>query len=200
MDSLFNDAGRVVTNNRRPEYPVDPLFVHRWSPRAFDPTAISDHILKPLFEAARWSPSCYNEQPWLFMYATDKEHLSKFRSVLSEFNQNWTQKAPVLAFIMARRNFERDDTPNDWAVFDCGAAWMALALQARQLGLYAHAMAGFDQEKAYGILGINRDEYRIISAIAIGTYGDAKLLPEDMRTSEQPNDRKPLEKIAIKAC
>jgi len=196
---LFNDAGRQNTNTRKPEYPVDPMFVDRWSPRAYDPTPLSEHIVNTLFEAARWAPSCYNEQPWLFRYAIAESNLQEYRSVLGEFNQAWAKNAPVLAFILARRNFVHNGKPNDWAVFDCGAAWMSVALQARRLGLYAHAMAGFDADKAYDTLGVNRDEYEIICAVAIGRYGDANALPENMRATEQPNDRKSLAEIAVKA-
>ncbi len=58
---------------RRPTAPVDPLFVERWSPRAFDPRPIPRETLLSLFEAARWAPSARNEQPWLFLFADTAE-------------------------------------------------------------------------------------------------------------------------------
>ena len=71
-------------------------------------------------------------------------------------------------FILARRNFQKTGKENRHAPYDAGAAWMALALQARKLGLYAHAMAGFNLEKAYEVLGVSKEEYLVMAAIAVG--------------------------------
>nr|MBN2277314.1 nitroreductase family protein [candidate division Zixibacteria bacterium] len=197
MTKLYKDSGIQIINQRRPGYVIDPIFINRWSPRAFDPEPLDDNIIRSLFEAARWSPSCYNEQPWLFCYATSPDDLRRYRSVLSEFNQIWTATAPVVGFILARRRFGKNNKSNHWAEFDCGAAWMAMTLQARMLGLYTHAMAGFDTEKASQTLNISPDDYRVIAAFAIGRYGDREKLDDDMKKSEQPNDRKPLTEIVI---
>jgi len=196
MKPLFEDKGVLIPNGRQPEFAIDSLFIRRWSPRAFDPTPIPENVLKSLFEAARWSMSCFNEQPWLFLYATSSEDLKIYRSVLGEFNQKWTATAPVVGFIFARRRFALNDKPNHWALFDCGAAWMAMTMQARMLGLYTHGMAGFDQNKAYSALGILEKDYQVVCAFAIGMYGDRESLPEDMKKNEFPGLRKPLEEIA----
>lgn len=45
---------------RQPTYPVDPLFLDRWSPRAFDASDLADEDVLRLIEAARWAPSAYN--------------------------------------------------------------------------------------------------------------------------------------------
>jgi nitroreductase len=198
MRPLFEDRGESLQNKRAAEFAIDPLFINRWSPRAFDPTPIPEDIIKTVFEAARWSPSCYNDQPWLFLYATTEDELKIFRGLLAEFNQQWTKNAPVVGFLFARRRFAHDDKPNDWAVFDCGAAWMGMALQARMLGLYTHAMAGFDIEKTYETLGVSKDDYQVVCAFTIGMYGDRDKLPEDMKERETPNDRNPLSKMIIK--
>ena len=73
---------------------------------------------------------------------------------------------------------------------------MALALQARKLGLYAHAMAGFNQDKAYETLGVSRDEFHVMAAIAVGRLGDGSGLPDDLRAMESPNSRKPHAEVA----
>ena len=198
MNSLFRDNGAQVQNNRRPEYNIDPLFINRWSPRAFDPSQIEDNVIKSIFEAARWTMSCYNDQPWLFLYATEEKELKLFRSILAEFNQKWASNAPVLGFIFARRRFTHNDKPNDWAAFDCGAAWMALTLQARMFGLYTHGMAGFDREKVYQVLNVPKSDYDALCAFTIGCYGDRDKLPEDMKKNEQPNNRKALSEITVR--
>jgi nitroreductase len=175
---------------------VDPLFLERWSPRAFEPTPLAEETLASLFEAARWAPSCLNEQPWLFVYARSEPDRSRFASVLAESNQTWARQAPVLAFVFARRRFSKNDTPNRWAGFDAGAAWMSLALQARLLGLDTHAMGGFDEERVYEALGVPRDDYQAMAAIAIGRRGPAEGLPDALASRERPSPRKDLSAVA----
>ncbi len=140
-------------NPRTPDWDIDSMFTDRWSPRAFLPDPLPEHQVQTLFEAARWAPSCYNEQPWLFIYATEPEARKRLAACLVAKNQLWASHAPLLMFILARRNFQKTGKENRHAPYDAGAAWMALALQARKLGLYAHAMAGFNLEKAYEVLG-----------------------------------------------
>ena len=185
----------MTQNQRIPEAEVDSMFVDRWSPRAYLPDPIPEHQIKTLFEAARWAPSCYNEQPWLFMYATTADDRSRFASALVEQNRAWASAAPMLLFVLAKRNFVLNGKPNRHAAFDAGAAWMSLALQARKLGLYAHGMAGFDINKAYEVLGVSKDEYDVLAAVAVGRKGDAEQLPPQARKMEAPNGRKPLSEV-----
>jgi len=183
-------------NPRIPTVDVDSQFLDRWSPRAFDSSPLTDDQLAALFEAARWAPSCYNEQPWLFLYAVTPEDRTRFGTALVSANQVWALRAPLLLFVLCRRRFRHNNQENRHAPFDAGAAWMALALQARKLGLHAHAMAGFSRQKAYEVLGVPAEDYDIMAAVAVGRRGDAQLLPEDLAAREQPSDRKPLAKVA----
>jgi nitroreductase len=185
----------MAPNQRVPEAEVDSMFVDRWSPRAFLPDPIPEHQVKSLFEAARWAPSCFNEQPWLFMYATTAEDRNRFASALVEKNRVWASKAPMLLFVLAKRNFAQSGKPNRYAPFDAGAAWMSFALQARKLGLYAHGMAGFDINKAYEVLGVSKEEYDVMAAVAVGKKGDPQQLPLQAREMEAPNGRKPLSEV-----
>ena len=195
--SRSEPEGASPVPSRVPTVPIDPMFLDRWSPRAFAPEPVSKEALASLFEAARWAPSCYNEQPWLFLYASKEEDLDVFRSLLTPKNRVWAEGAPVLAIVLARRAFEKNGKPNRWAAFDAGAAWMSLALQARRLGLYTHAMAGFDEERAYEALGAPKERYEAMAAIAIGRRGDPPQLPEDLARRETPSLRKPLAEVAI---
>jgi len=178
-------------NDRHPDHPIDDQFLDRWSPRAFSPTPVSADVLDSLFEAARWAPSCFNEQPWLFLCATEEPDLDRFRRLLRDSNRVWADRAPVLVYLFARKTFSRNGKPNRTATFDCGAAWMSIALQARKLGLYAHAMAGFRRDDTYGELGVPAADYEVICAIAIGYYGDPELLPPEVAAKEKPTDRRP---------
>lgn len=172
------------------------MFLDRWSPRAFSSQPVSQELIDALFEAARWAPSAGNHQPWLYLYAVGEPDHSTFLSVLVEKNQLWARNAPVLAFALAKRKLAGKDAPNAWATFDTGASWMALALEARKLGLYTHAMAGFDPAAAYEKLRIPEAEYQVMAAIAIGWMGNPAELPEEFRAREKPSDRKPLGEVA----
>ncbi len=188
-----------LRNPRIPEVEVDSMFFDRWSPRGFVDEPLPEHQIQSLFEAARWAPSCYNEQPWVFVYAVSRQDRQRFATALVEKNRLWASRAPVLMFVLARRTFAGTGELNRHAAFDTGAAWMSLALQARRLGLYAHAMAGFDQEKAHEILDAPREKFEVMAAIAVGRRGDASHLPEDLAAKEAPNLRKPLADVALEA-
>ena len=184
-------------NIRTPECEVDSMFTDRWSPRAFLPDSLPEHQIKTLFEAARWAPSCFNEQPWFFIYATEPQKREQLVSCLVPKNQRWAAKCPLLIFALARKNFQQGGRENRHAPFDTGAAWLSLALQARKLGLYAHAMAGFNQQKAYEVLGVSKDEYHVMAAIAVGRKDESVAeLPNDLRAMESPNARKSLRDVA----
>lgn len=176
-------------NPRIPEYPIDPLFLQRYSPRKFSSKKIAPQTLMSLFEAARWSPSSFNEQPWNFVYATTKEEKETLLSALTESNKEWASTAPVLLFLYTKRDYSKNGKTNPTAQFDAGAAWMSFTIQARKLALYTHGMSGFDSEKAYEILQIPEDKFKLICAIAVG-YSDEQ--------DPQFNDRKKVEEFVYK--
>lgn len=182
-------------NKRTPENNVDNIFLERWSPRAFSSKPVEKEKLMTLFEAARWAPSCYNEQPWLFLYAAKEEDLKIFRNILVEQNQVWANKAPVLAVVFARKHFTFNGKPNRWAEFDSGSAWMSLAIQANKLGLYTHGMAGFNENLAYELLNVSPDEYKAVAALAIGYMGNKSELPKELQEREEPSPRKTITEI-----
>ncbi len=180
---------------------VLPAFLQRWSPRSFSSRPVSESDLKKIFEAARWAPSAYNEQPWRFIIgAAGTETHKKLVSVLTGFNQLWAPKAPVLILGVANTSFSHNGTPNAYALYDLGAATGSLVVEAAALGLTAHQMAGFDHEAAHKVLGIPGD-YTLGTITALGyagepaTLGDEKLI--GMETS--PRSRKELGEIAFAA-
>ena len=171
---------------------VDEAFIHRWSPRSFQKADLSHETQTVLFEAARWSPSCFNEQPWVFITNKDENDFPVFLNLLSEQNQQWAKNASLLGFLFARKVFSHSGRDNYWAPFDCGAAWMALTLQARKLGLYTHAMAGINSDETYKVLKISGEKYQVMCGFAIGVIDVPDKLPDAVRENESPNIRKKL--------
>ena len=176
---------------------VDPLFINRWSPRSFSDEQLTDAEIASIFEGARWSPSSFNRQPWLFVYETDGPDRDTFDSILMPGNQLWASKAPLIGFIFAETKTQEGRRPRT-SQFDTGAAWMALALQARSLGIYTHGMAGIDYDAVHEKLGVSDEFYTAMCGFVAGRIGPREALPEDLRERESPNDRKPLNEIAHK--
>lgn len=176
--------------NRKAENSVEEQFLLRWSPRAFSGEPISENEILSLLEAARWSPSSMNEQPWLYIYGITQPERDCFLEILNESNKEWAIRAGAFLALFARKNFLRNDTLNRHAEFDAGASWMSLALQAQFSGLYVHAMGGFSPEKAYSLLRVPSDKFSAMCIIAVGRKGDSALLSEKHLKSEAPNTRK----------
>jgi len=188
---------KEVKKNRNPTYSVDPFILNRWSPRSMTGEGISDEELFTLFEAARWAPSSYNEQPWRFLYAKrDTPEWDLFFPLMVEANQAWTKNAAVLLVVISRNTFERNNKPAVTHSYDTGSAWMALALQGSSMGLVVHGMSGFDFDLARKTLEIP-DGYTIEAMAAIGKRAPKENLPEKLQGAEAPSGRKPLEEITF---
>jgi nitroreductase len=184
---------------RTSDHDIEPLFLKRWSPRAFTGAAIPPAELARIFEAARWAPSSSNLQPWRYLYAhRDTPHWPLFLGFLSETNQSWAQHTAVLLIALSKSTMRRAGTeiPSHTHSFDAGAAWANLALQATLLGWHAHAMAGLDMKRAAADLNVP-DGYRVEAAIAIGKRADKSTLPEQMQAREVPNTREKVENFAF---
>ncbi len=185
----------TIFKNRESKYQIQPLILSRLSSRAFSEERLTEEELMALFEAARWAPSSYNNQPWRFVYVRkgDKEW-EKLFNVLVEFNQSWCDQADTLVAVISRQNFEHNNKPARTASFDVGAAWMSLALEAHSRNLVAHAMEGFDYEALKRVLNIP-DPFKVEAMIAIGKAGDKSQLSQVLQEREEPTQRKPLEEI-----
>lgn len=180
---------------RKPDHPIESLFVERWSPRAMSGEALSEGEILTLFEAARWAPSTYNEQEWRFLYARrDTPQWPLLFELLIEFNQSWCKNAGILCVVLAHKVFALNGKPNPVHLYDAGAAWENIALQGTAMGLVVHGMAGFDYEKAHTVLKVP-DDYAVAAMFVAGKPAPADVLPEGVREKEVPSDRKPVTEI-----
>lgn len=180
--------------------PVEPLFLDRWSPRAFDGSAMPQADLDTLFDAARWAPSASNHQPWRFLYAhRDTADWGRFLDLLVPANQTWAKNASVLLFVLSDRMMPVSGSdelrPFRTHSFDTGAAWALLALQATRLGYHTHGMAGIDYDRVPRELDIP-DRFQVEAAVAIGRQADKSILPEQLQAREVPSGRKEIEAFA----
>ena len=178
---------------------VLPAVLNRWSSRTFSSREVSAEDLTKLFEAARWAASAFNEQPWRFLVGVrgTATHAAVAESLMA-FNKVWAPNAPVLILTLASNRFSHNGTENTYAHYDVGAAAAALTLQAAELGMTTHTMAGFDQAAACKALHIP-DEFALCTVIALGYQGEPDSLEEErLRALETaPRTRKPLNELVF---
>lgn len=186
--------------DRRPDYPIDPIFHTRWSPRAFVPAPMPESDLLRSIEAARWAPSAFNAQPWRFVYSLRGDSsFEGFLDLLDPFNRAWAQHASAIVFVVSDTmlRYDGEVSPSRSHSFDTGAAWAQFALQASELGYHTHGIGGLDYDRAHQWLRVH-EGYRVEMAIAIGTRGPLEELPEPLREREGPSPRRPVSELAFR--
>lgn len=183
-----------MTKRAAHDHPIHEHIAERWSPYGYRDQLVPHEVLRSLFEAARWSPSSYNEQPWSFLVATkdSPEEYQRILDCLVEGNQGWARNAPVLALCCTSLHFSRNGKPNAAAAHDLGLAAAHLTFEATARGLAVHQMIGIVPSKA-------RAEFEIpegvdpVTALAIGYAASADSLPDALRERDTaPRQRKPL--------
>ena len=172
-----------MTKTAKTSIEINPLLAQRWSPRAFSNQDVSNHSLLKMLEAARWAPSANNLQPWHFIMGKKQdETYQKIFESLVEFNQLWAINAAVL-ILSCGNKLGKDDNPNLASKYDVGQAVAHLTIQAMSEGIYVHQMGGFSKGKIIEFFQLP-DNIEPLSIVAIGYFGNPKMLPPRMQNSE----------------
>ncbi len=183
------------------DHPIHELLAERWSPYSFDDQTVASADICSLFEAARWAPSSYNEQPWSFIVARKEqtdEH-ARLLSCLVDANQQWAKAAPVLVLGVVSLKFARNGKDNRAAVHDLGLAAANLVMEATARGLSVHQMIGILPEKARQVYGIPENS-EAWTAMAIGYRGDPARLPDKLKVRDLTRrQRRPLSQFVFAA-
>ncbi len=156
--------------DRVTQFPANSLFVNRWSPRQFDQNPVEVQDLMTMFEAARWTPSAYNLQPWRFVYSLRNDtYWNRFIECLDPFNQKWASHAGAVVFLLSKTVYQSNgaDKFAPTHSFDSGAAWMQFTLQANLLGYHTRGIGGVDKVAVRNLVGAS-EKYVVQIAIAIG--------------------------------
>ena len=190
---IMNDIKKAVTN-----YPVLDLIKNRWSPRSFSGKTITKDELHTILEAATWSFSALNEQPWRYIVAYRGTALfNVFLDALFPGNQPWNRNAAALVLSVQKTTYSQTGKPNGTALHDIGAANILLTLQANSMGIYTHVMGGFDKEKLTASLKLNKETEPVVM-IALGYPDSAEKLEEPFKSREvAPRSRKGLDEIIL---
>ena len=181
------------------DHPIHELLATRWSPRAFREEPVTDEQISSLLEAARWSASCFNAQPWRFIVASrqQRDDFDALVGCLKEANQVWAGNAAVLVLVVASTRFEHNGKNNRHAGYDSGAAAAQLTAQATAMGLAVHQMAGFDAGKAREVHAIP-ENFEPMAVMAVGHPGEPGSLPDGLQERERaPRSRKPLSELVF---
>ncbi len=180
---------------------LDEAMQKRRAFRALEEVEITDEIIEKLAKAARLSPSCFNNQPWNFVFVKDKKKLDKMENVMMQGNE-WTQEASLIIAVFSKKEDDCEVQEREYHLFDTGMASAFLQLKATELGLVAHPIAGFDEDDAKELLNIP-EEYRLITLINVGKHSDEwednEILSEEQKEIEkQRPERKNLEEFVYK--
>lgn len=163
--------------------------------RALGPAGITEEVMRELGTAAQLTASCFNNQPWRFVFARSPEALGKVFGCLAKGN-DWPKKASLIIAAFARKDYDCVIKEREYFLFDLGMAVSAMQLRATELGLVAHPIAGFDNEKARAELGIPEGNL-VLTLMVVGKKTDDKsaLTPQQAAGEDARPPRLPLENI-----
>ncbi|MGE0090575.1 MAG: nitroreductase family protein [Bacteroidales bacterium] len=170
---------------------------NRYSTVFFSNQQVESEKLQLLFEAARWAPSAFNEQPWRFIVGSKNkdEKYEKLLDCLVDSNKHWAQHAPILVLVAAKKKFSHNSNPNRSSLYDTGLAVGNLLSQATALNLFVHQMGGFSIDKVKNEFTIP-DEFEPIVIMAIGYKGNSNDFSEDLQNREKKiRIRKPIDDL-----
>lgn len=160
---------------------LSEIFINRHSGKNFEIEPISEEQIKALVQSARWSPSCYNDQPWNFIFCDRFTSPEAYVKVLdSIYGQDWIENVPLFVIAVVRSDFTYNGKFNEWAEYDTGAAALAMSLQAVDMGLMAHQIGGFDGDLVQQAFQIPEGFYPL-TIIAIGHEEQTTSLDENQR-------------------
>lgn len=184
---MSTDSDLATRKHADLDHDVLDVIRTRWSPRAFADTPVPPEALRQVLEAARWAMSSYNEQPWRYVVASRASNPDGYDRVLgclNEFNRSWAKTAPVLMLGFVKTEFERNGNPNRHARHDLGAASAFLTLQATNLDLYVHQMAGILPDVIQDTFDLP-ETIEPVTGLALGYLGDGSVLPENLQKRER---------------
>jgi len=178
--------------------PILPVLAERWSPRSYDPSyKLTQHELLSILEAGRWAPSANNAQPTRYSVIEYGSPLhEQIVGTLAGWNSAWAGNASAIILVSVEAA-NADGAVNPFAVYDAGQAVAHLSIQAHELGLHVHQMAGLDKAKAAEVLGLPANLELVVS-LTVGKIAPAEALPEPLFEREvAPRVRKDLDEIVL---
>lgn len=166
--------------------------------RSLGPVEISAELIADLAEHARLSPSCFNNQPWRYVFVRDRRVLGRFREALAKGNE-WANDASMIVVVFTRKELDCDVKGREYFLFDTGMATAFMILRATELGLVAHPIAGYHEDKVKEIVELPGD-VQVITLVIVGKHsGEIKpvLSEKQVEWEKTRPERLPLEKFVF---
>lgn len=166
--------------------------------RSIIPVEITEDLIKDLAGSAGLAPSCFNKQPWRFVFVHDPEVLKSMYDALSQGNE-WARAASLIIAVFSKKEDDCMIRDREYHQFDCGLGAGFLIMRATELGLVAHPIAGYSPKKTKEILGIP-EEYQVITLIIVGKHSDeiSPILSEkQVEWEKERPERLAIEKFAF---
>jgi len=170
----------------------------RRATRSLAPADITPELIKALAQSAQLMPSCFTKQPWRFVFVYDKEQLNRLHPALNQGNE-WARKASLIVAVFSKEDLDCVVKNREYYLFDTGLATAALILRATEMGLVAHPIAGYNEDKVKETLAIPV-EYQVITLVNIGRKADRidPILNEFQQKAEVERPaRNPIEQFAF---
>lgn len=164
--------------------------------RSLEPIEITKALVDDLAKNAQLAPSCFNNQPWRYVFVYDSETLKKMHEALNPGNE-WGRNASMIIAVLSKKEYDCIIKERVYHQFDTGMATAFLILRATELGLVAHPIAGYSPKKTREILGIP-DDLEVITLVNVGKHSQtiSPILSEKQKKDEITRpERLPLEKF-----
>ena len=164
--------------------------------RSLKPVEITEELIYDLAECARLSASCFNNQPWRYVFVYDPEVLKEMHKALSPGNE-WARDASMIIAVFSKKEDDCVIRDRKYYLFDTGMATGSLILRATELGLVAHPIAGYSPKKTREILGIP-DEHNVIALVIVGKHSEkisSILSDKQVEAENKRPERIPLDKF-----
>lgn len=178
---------------------VFDLMEKRRAYRSLEPVEITEDAIQKLARSARIAPSCFNNQPWRYVFVYGREKLDELFSSLAKANE-WAKASSLVVVVFSRADYDCQIKGRDYYLFDTGMATAFLILRATELGLVAHPIAGYNEERVKKVLGIP-DGMRVITLVMIGRHAGviSPVLTEKQVASEKKRpERLPVDEFVFR--
>lgn len=137
--------------------------------RSLDPADIDDSLIERLAHASSLAPSCFNKQPWRYVFVREEEALSGLKKTLASGNE-WAREASMIIAVCSSPGFDcRMKDGRKYYSFGVGMSVGFMLLRATEEGLVAHPIAGYDQAAAKKVIGVPED-IEIITLVIVGKH------------------------------
>lgn len=177
---------------------VREAIMKRRAYRSLAPAEITEQLIRDLAECASLAASCFNNQPWRYVFVYDPEVLARMRDVMSKGNE-WTFDASMIIAVLSKKDYDCVIRDREYYLFDVGMATAFIILRATELGLVAHPIAGYSPRKTREVLGVPED-MDVVTLVNVGKHADevSPVLSKDQAKAEKERpERLPFEKFAF---